>query len=200
MTREPLPTEVPVALLKQALLELREARGNPEATREALIRYFTNGVAGNFQIGPLLEWLMSWPSKHESVFWQLGAGSEFVEILKKLPVQELGLGPSAAVSCDCLGRERRAVLHAVRLPPGDELESGWRLSSGRESSEFAADPTNYKRVPLNVMIDGDPTLAPIRDWPVGTEVARPEVSEPWQLVAESRDEDGNTGGGRSDAA
>src|SRR5437588_1948282 len=132
MIRNPSPTEVPVGLLKQALLELREARGNSQATREALIRYFRNGVARNFQIGPLLEWLISWPNKRESVFSQAGAGRDFVEILKKLPVQELGFGPFAAVSSHCFGPERLPVLHAVRLSSASELESGWRLSSGRE--------------------------------------------------------------------
>jgi hypothetical protein len=198
MSRDPLQTEVPVALLNEALLELRQARGNPEATREALIRYFREGVARNFKIGPLLEWLFSWPNKRESVFWKVGTGRDLLEILKKLPVQELGLGPSAAVSSDCLGPERLPVLHAARLLPGDELESGWRLSSGRESPEFAAEPMNYKRVPLNVMLDGDHTLAPLRDWPVGTEVTRCDVSDPWQFIVEGRIVDGKMEGGQSD--
>jgi hypothetical protein len=87
-------TEIPVALLAEALRELRKARGNAEATRQAAIHYFRSGLASGFQAGPLLSWLFSWPNRRESVFSQAGysgkEGSEFVEMLKKLPVQELG--------------------------------------------------------------------------------------------------------------
>jgi hypothetical protein len=190
--------EVPVGLLSQALVELREARGNPQATREALIRYFRNGVEGNFQIGPLLKWLTSWPNERESVFSQVGAGRDFLEILRKLPVQELGFGLFAAVSSHCLDPEHLPVLHAVRLSADSELESGWRFSSRRESHEFAADPMNYKLVPLKMMIEADHTLAPMRDWPMGTEVTRSEVSDPWRFIVDGRTVDnGKIAGGPS---
>jgi len=63
---------VPIELLAQALLELRKARGNFQATREAVIRYFNSGIASGFQVGPLLQWLFFWPNKRESVFAQVG--------------------------------------------------------------------------------------------------------------------------------
>ena len=88
-------TGIPIALLAQALLELRKARGNSQATRQAAIRYFRSGIASGFQVGPLLDWLLSWPDGRWSVFSQAGYSGkecrEFVEMLKKLPVQELGL-------------------------------------------------------------------------------------------------------------
>jgi hypothetical protein len=92
-------TEIPVALLAEALRELRKARGDAEATRQAAIHYFRSGVASGFQVGALLSWLFSWPNRRESVFSQVGyegkQGREFVETLKKLPVQELGLKDTA---------------------------------------------------------------------------------------------------------
>jgi hypothetical protein len=95
-------TGIPVALLAQALLELRKARGNAEETRLAAIRYFRNGIAGGFQVGPLLNWLMSWPEVRWSVFSQAGysakEGKEFVEMLKKLPAQELGLNDTTTAA------------------------------------------------------------------------------------------------------
>jgi hypothetical protein len=100
MSDNPSPPEIPVALLSQALLELREARGNSPATRQAAIRYFRNGIARGYQVGPLLKWLFSWPNNRESVFWQLRysgkEGHEFVEMLRKLPVEELGLNDTSA--------------------------------------------------------------------------------------------------------
>jgi hypothetical protein len=88
--------EVPVALLSEALLELRAARGNFRATREAVIHYFTTGFAGGFLAGPLLQWLFFWPNEQQSVFSQVGYSAkesrEFLEILReKHSAQELGL-------------------------------------------------------------------------------------------------------------
>jgi len=83
--------EVPVALLSQALVELRTARGNRKAEREAAIRYFKSGIADGHQVGPLLEWLCFWPNNRESVFWQARLDSKFVEMLKKLSLRDLGM-------------------------------------------------------------------------------------------------------------
>jgi len=87
------PAEIPVALLSQALLELRAARGNPQAEREAAIRYFKSGLESGYQIGPLLEWLFFWPNNHDSVFWQARLDSRFVGMLKKLSLHEIGFSP-----------------------------------------------------------------------------------------------------------
>src|SRR5262249_13245052 len=90
--------EIPVSLLSQTLLELRLARGNAVATREAAIRYFKSGIAGGFQVGPLLNWLLLWPSTTESVFWQVrypgNEGRQFIDMLKKMSLQDLGLDPA----------------------------------------------------------------------------------------------------------
>ena len=88
--------DVPVALLSQALLDLREVRGSQRATREAVIRYFKSGITGGFTVGSLMQWLFFWPDEKQSVFSQVGYSakeiSEFMEILKeKHSAQELGL-------------------------------------------------------------------------------------------------------------
>jgi hypothetical protein len=90
--------KIPVSLLSQTLIELRQARGNAEATREAAIRYFKGGLAGGYQVGPLLNWLLLWPSTTESVFWQVrypgDEGKQFIDMLKKMSLQDLGLDPA----------------------------------------------------------------------------------------------------------
>jgi hypothetical protein len=93
-------TEVPVALLSQALLELRAARGNRPAEKEAAIRYFKSGLATGYQVGPLLEWLCFWPNDRESVFWQARLDSKFVDMLKKLSLRELGLPSNEAAAAE----------------------------------------------------------------------------------------------------
>ncbi len=85
--------EIQVALLSRALFELRRAHEHPQALREAAIRYFKSGIAQGFEIGPLLEWFFLWPSGRWSVFAQTGfsgsAGHEFLEMVKKLTIQDL---------------------------------------------------------------------------------------------------------------
>jgi hypothetical protein len=140
---------IPVALLSQALLELREARGNFQATREAVIRYFKNGIASGFQVGPLLQWLVFWPNNRESVFSQVGYSSkerrEFLEILKeKRPVRELGLNDipkDANRPLQATARLRRCAirdalggpcLSSIVRPNDDSTRRGVASSSTRD--------------------------------------------------------------------
>jgi hypothetical protein len=94
--------EVQVALLSQALLEVRKARGHREEMREAVIRYFKNGMAQGFKVKQLLEWLFFWPSDRWSVFVQADfpgtAGHEFVEMVKGLTLLDLGVEDGSAVA------------------------------------------------------------------------------------------------------
>ena len=121
------------------------------------------------------------------VFWK------HVNLAKYDPKRPPIHGVLAAVSSLCIGQERLAVMHGVRERPRDVLDSGWILASGRESRQFASDAKNYKLVPLEMMIDSDATLAPLRDCPVGAEVTRLQVSKPWRFIVQGRvvDEDGN---------
>jgi hypothetical protein len=87
--------DVQVAVLSQALLELRSGKRRPPALREAVIRYFRNGSSNGFKVAELLEWLFFWPTNRWSVFAQIGfsgkAGHEFVEMVKALTLRDLGV-------------------------------------------------------------------------------------------------------------
>jgi hypothetical protein len=82
--------EVPVALLSQALVDFRAARGNRPAEREAALRYFRGGLQSGYELGAWLQWLLFWPNDRESVFWQARLDVKFVEMLKKLSLRDLG--------------------------------------------------------------------------------------------------------------
>jgi len=106
-------------------------------------------------------------------------------------------GLLAAVSSMCIGPDRLPVMHGVREKPNNVSDSGWILASGRESKKFAADPGNYKLVPLERMLETDDTLAPLRELPLGTEITRLNTSEPWRFIVNDQvvDEDGKIVGG-----
>ena len=82
-------------------------------------------------------------------------------------------------------------MHAIRERPNNVADSGWILASGNESDEFEADARNYELVPLESMIGDDETLAPLRDFPVGTEITRLEVAEPWRFIVDDKVVDEN---------
>jgi hypothetical protein len=126
--------------------------------------------------------------------WPFRRAEKDEEVHKK---RLMVFGPIAVVSSMCIGQERQPVMHGVREKPNNVSGSGWILASGRESKEFAADADNYKLVPLERLIDADPTLAPLRDWPLGTEITRRNVSEPWRFIVNDQvvDDDGRVVGG-----
>jgi hypothetical protein len=105
-------------------------------------------------------------------------------------------GLLAIVSAQCIGPERVPVMHAIREAPNNVSDSGWILSSGRESPEFGSNPDNHHLVPFERMIADDNTLAPLREFPVGTEVVRREKAEPWRFIVNDRvvDADGRVVG------
>ena len=106
-------------------------------------------------------------------------------------------GELAVISSLCIGPDRIPVMHGMRDTPNNVSDSGWTLSSGKETPQFLADSSNYKLVPLDRMINADSTLAPLREMPVGTEITRMQATEPWRFIVADTviDEDGKIVGG-----
>ena len=92
-------------------------------------------------------------------------------------------GLLAIVSSQCIGPDRLPVMHGTREHPNNVSDSGWVLSSGKESPEYSSDSRNFKLVPLEMMIQTDESLAVLRDFPEGTEVTRREITEPWRFIS-----------------
>jgi hypothetical protein len=94
--------EIPVALLAQALQGLRLARGNPAATRQAVIEYFRAGVGMRLELGKMLHWLFFWPSQRESAFGQVGyshkQGLEVLDMVKRISIEEIGLNDETSAN------------------------------------------------------------------------------------------------------
>ena len=106
-------------------------------------------------------------------------------------------GLLAIVSTQCMGPRRLPVMYGMRETPKNISDSGWILSSGHESVEFSSDPVNYKLVPLEMMIQTDQTLEALRDFPMGTEITRARIGEPWRFIVDGKvvDADGKIVGG-----
>jgi hypothetical protein len=101
MSEKVAPNEIPVALLTQALLDLRQARRSRSATRQALLVYFRAGIKEQFDLDQLVNWLFFWPNNRQSAFAQAGYSDheacELIDMLKRIPINEIGLDdqPSA---------------------------------------------------------------------------------------------------------
>src|ERR1051326_3504395 len=115
--------------------------------------------------------------------WPFGKKKTSDEVDRKR-LEAFGL--LAIVSSQCIGPDRLPVMHAVRERPNNISDSGWILSSGKESPEFNSDSGNFKLVPLEMMIQTDATLAPLREFPEGTELTRLQTTEPWRFIVEGR--------------
>ena len=126
--------------------------------------------------------------------WPFGKKKNSDEIDRK---RRDAFGLLAIVSSRCIGPDRLPVMHAIRERPKNVSDSGWVLSSGKESQEFSADSSNFKLVPLEMMIETDTTLAPLRDFPEGTELTRLQPVEPWRFIVDDCvvDADGRDVGG-----
>ena len=94
--------DVQVSLLSRALHDLRTVKKQPQALREAVIRYFRNGISKGFKVAELLEWLFFWPSNRWSVFAQMDftgkAGHKFVDMVKTLTLRDLGVDDASVAA------------------------------------------------------------------------------------------------------
>jgi len=66
------------------------------------------------------------------------------------------------------------------------------IASGTESEAYANEPKNYAMVPLDRMVETDATLEILYEQPVGTELTRKHVNEPWRWIVDDKvvDQDG----------
>ncbi len=65
-------------------------------------------------------------------------------------------------------KEGCKIGYLYREKPEDEGDSGWRIFSGKESQEYADDPTNFAMYNVSTLLDIDPELRSILadDYPV----------------------------------
>jgi len=83
----------------------------------------------------------------------------------------------AAIVCSHIANGTHPVLQAVRMPRTEDTDSGWQFlcNSGQEE-----DPAVAEVWAIEEALKFEPTLTDWIEYPFGTTLWRPSVTEPWQ--------------------
>ncbi len=81
-------------------------------------------------------------------------------------------GRGSCVASDMILIDGQPVRYMYREIPDCEHDSGWRFFSGRESQEYADDPTHFARYDVNTVANYDQSILPFLDAPPGSAFER----------------------------
>jgi len=76
------------------------------------------------------------------------------------------------------------VGYMYREHPDENIDSGWRFFSGTESQEYVDDPKNTMLYNVNTIANYDRAIIQYLDLPFGTELARIENTDEFQIITE----------------
>ena len=104
------------------------------------------------------------------------------------PVRPLAENRGYCIASDMITVEGRKVGYMYREEPDNNLDSGWRFMSGRESRAYLDDATNFALYDVNMIANYDPDIVPLLDAPAGSAFERQARSrrfvqvegEPWE--------------------
>lgn len=80
--------------------------------------------------------------------------------------------------------EGEMIRFAYREGADNEQDSGWRLFTGHEASDYTDDPDNIRPCEVGWLLDFDPTLDAIIRSENGAVFERPDRSAAWTLVTD----------------
>lgn len=106
-------------------------------------------------------------------------------------IRPLAEGRGGCIATDMITVEGLNVGYMYREESDNDLDSGWRFMSGRESQAYMDDPGNHGVYDVNTIANYDPEIIPFLDAPVGAAFERRAQSgrfaqiegEPWESSA-----------------
>jgi hypothetical protein len=92
------------------------------------------------------------------------------------------------IATDMITVEGRKVGYMYREEPNNELDTGWRFMSGRESQAYMDDAANHEVYSVNTIANYDVDIIPFLDAPIGCAFVRQDglpgfiqvEGEPWE--------------------
>lgn len=104
-------------------------------------------------------------------------------------IQPLACGYGACIATDMITVEGRRVGFMYRQRPDNEVDSGWRFSSGHESQEYMDDAENHAMYDINTIANYDPEIIPFLESAIGSAFERHSASGQFHAVDFSPDEE-----------
>ena len=87
-------------------------------------------------------------------------------------IKPLATGRGACIATDMITVEGCKIAFMYRVPPNDDIDSGWRFMSGYESQEYLDAPDNLAVYDVNTIANYDTDIVPFLDAPFGSAFER----------------------------
>ncbi|MBX9789664.1 MAG: DUF2185 domain-containing protein [Pirellulales bacterium] len=87
-------------------------------------------------------------------------------------ITPIATGRGGCIATDMITVEGRKVAFMYRQTPHNEIDSGWRFTSGFESDEYMDDAKNHAVYDVNTIANYDPEIIPFLDAPIGSTFER----------------------------
>lgn len=87
-------------------------------------------------------------------------------------IQPIATGLGSCIASDHITVKGKKVGYMYRDFPDNEIDSGWRFMSGKESQKYMDDPSNLEIYDVNTIANYDPEIIPLLAAPCGSAFER----------------------------
>lgn len=88
--------------------------------------------------------------------------------IKTEDIRPVAMGLGACLASDMITVRGKPVGFMYREEPDNEMDSGWRFTSGLEDQDYMDDEANHGVYDVNTIANYDPTIIPLLESPIGT--------------------------------
>jgi hypothetical protein len=102
--------------------------------------------------------------------------------LRKEDIKQLIPAMGGCFATDHITVDGLLVGYMYREAPDNDVDSGWRFFSGRESQEYVDDASHTSIYEVNTIANYDPAIIPYLGSPEGTQLERIAGTSKFQIV------------------
>lgn len=99
-------------------------------------------------------------------------------------IKPIATGLGSCIATDHITVDDRKVGYMYRDSPDNEIDSGWRFLSGKESQVYMDNPNNLEIYDVNTIANYDPKIIPFLSEPIGSAFERDQVTRKFVAVTE----------------
>jgi len=92
--------------------------------------------------------------------------------LASYEIRPLAPGKGGCIATDMITVDGLKVALMYREQPDNDVDSGWRFLSGRESQSYLDEPSHSEVYDVNTIANYDPDVIPFLDAPIGSAFER----------------------------